>query len=236
MKAKKSLLLVVLTLALLAVALILPAAAFGKSDLNKPVSWVSVGTNTNRLLLDSEPADGAILHAGTTAKVQKLADGSVRGEVVVKVFRELWALDPVNHPLDLTLFNYVVKTSAFTFGPYPAYAEFFFAAPGNWPEADLGLPPGWWFDYEGAAVADFVAYVPVSEYPELLPWVALYLDAGSPVVPYRFMFIDSDEPGRADVMLNWLFVGFPTMPWMQTFWAVPITNGNIQVHVGVQQD
>jgi len=50
MNAKKSLLLIVLVLALLAVALIVPAAASGKSD-NKPISWATWGRNVQTTTL-----------------------------------------------------------------------------------------------------------------------------------------------------------------------------------------
>jgi hypothetical protein len=240
MKAKKPLLALVITLALLAVALILPAVASGKpAGPSKPVSWVSVGVNTNNSMLNDEPADQVMLHGGIAAKVQKAGD-SVRGQVVVKVFRELWALDPDNHPEDLTMFQYVVKGSDFSspdfwdgpFSPHPlAQANFFLAAPGNWPP-DLGPAPDWWASYAGAGVADFVVYVPISEYPELLPWPKYFGDV--PSIPYRFMCIDSGEPGKSDVLLSWLPVyveglGFfwtPTVDW------APIPAGNIQVHVG----
>jgi hypothetical protein len=227
MKAKKPLVVVVVALALLAVALILPAAASGKPDLDKPVSWVSVGTNCWL-------PDG--FHGGTEAKVEKFADGTLSGKVIVKVLREFYPPDP-------TPFHYVVKTSDFTSPdwwdyapPGLAYSDFFYATAGNWP-ADLGgasSAPEWWFDYEGAAVADFVAYVPVSEYPESLPWLVFFRPPftdpfpAAPSIPLRFMFIDSGKSGRADVMLNWLFVG----SWMDTVWTVPIQAGNIQVHVG----
>ncbi len=81
MKATKPLLLVALTLVLLAVALILPAAAFGKPASNPPVSWVKVSTS-------SWLEDGFHAGHGTKANVQKLANGKLSGQVVVKVFRE----------------------------------------------------------------------------------------------------------------------------------------------------
>ncbi len=235
MKGKKALVLVVLTLALLAVALILPAAAYGKCPADKPVSWVSVCTSYRF----------PDMRGSTVANVQQLADKSLRGQVVVGVFREFWPLG--EDPEDLTRFDYVVKTRAFTSPDfwdydspdnplYPglAHADFFFATANNWP-ADLGEAPEGW-PYGGAAVADFVAYVPISEYPEALPWLAYYrtpmADYDSPSIPLRFMFIDSGKRGRADVMLSWLFVGDPTAPWVPTAWTVPIQSGNIQVHVG----
>jgi hypothetical protein len=228
MRVKQPLLLIVLTLVLLAVALILPAAAFGKSDLNKPVSWVKV--NTNGWSPDSNFPDLKD-HGATVARVEQLADGSLRGQVAVKIFREFWP-DTNGDP---TLFRYTVKTRAFTSsdwwdypgGPFAlAHGDFFVANANNWP-ADLGTAPAWWASYKGAAVADFVAYVPVSQYPESLPWPKLY-EAGTPSIPYRFMFIDFGRSGKADVMLNWLFVGF----WMPAGWNGPIQAGNIQVHVG----
>lgn len=245
MRAKKPLIVLVVTLALLAVALILPAAAFGKTaDLNKPVSWVSVGINSNSSGLPD-------FHGGVTAKVQRLADGpvtddNVRGQVVIKVFREFW---PEFWPLGgaLVQFKYVVKSSTFYspgwwdyFPPGLARADFFTAAEGNWP-ADLGAAPAGW-PYKGAAVADFVVYVPVSQYPESLPWVWLYThnpdpDLVPPSIPYRFMFIDCGEPGATDLWQSWLFTG---VGWEATQFdpavtpgdPVPIQSGNIQVHVG----
>jgi hypothetical protein len=223
MKAKRPLLLVVLTLVLLAVALALPAAAFGKPAANTPVSWVKV--NTNYWL------EGGF-HGSTEANVQKLANGELRGQVVVKVFRE-------SYDGGQTWFHYVVKTGAFTSplywdapeSPFPlAHSDFFIANPGNCP-AGLGIDPTLWASYKGAAVADFVAYVPRSQYPKDLPWIALY-PPETPSVPLRFMFIDSCKPGKPDVMLNWLFVGDPVAPWMPTIWTVPIQSGNVQVHVG----
>lgn len=230
MKAKKLLLLIVLILVLLAVALILPATAFGAGS--PPVSWVKV--NTNGWSPDSNFPDLKD-HGATVARVQQLADGSLRGQVAVKIFREFWP-DTNGDP---TLFRYIVKTKSFTspdYWDYPggpfalAHGDFFVATPDNWP-ADLGTPPSWWASYEGAAVADFVAYVSVSQYPESLPWVAFY-PPETPSIPYRFMFIDFGRSGRADMMLNWLFVGLPEMPWMPAGWNGPIQAGNIQVHVG----
>src|SRR5665647_1000839 len=189
MRVKQPLLLIVLTLVLLAVALILPATAFGKSDLNKPVSWVKV--NTNGWSPDSNFPDLKD-HGATVARVEQLADGSLRGQVAVKVFREFWP-DTNGDP---TLFRYTVKTSAFTSpdwwdfrgGPFAlAHGDFFVANANNWP-ADLGTAPSWWASYKGAAVADFVAYVPVSEYPQPPPpLVSLYLSADplTPSIPYR---------------------------------------------------
>jgi hypothetical protein len=222
MKAKKTLVLVVITLTLLAVALILPAAAYGKCPTNKHVSWVSVCTSYRF----------PDMRGSTVANVLQLADESLRGQVVVGVFREFWPLG--EDPEDLTRFDYVVKTDSFTaldfwdapLGPHLAHADFFFATTDNWP-ADLGEAPEWWPDYKGAAVADFVAYVPVSQYPELLPWPKFFGDI--PSIPYRFMFIDSGKRGRADVMLNWLI---SDVGWQPTVWTVPIQTGYIQVHVG----
>ena len=239
MKAKKPLLLIVLTLILLAVALILPAVALGKPALNPPVSWVKVGVSGQSP--DSNFPNLRDFHA-TAAYVQQLADKSLRGQVVVSVFREFWP-DANGDPV---LFRYTVKTRAFTsldWWDYPggplalAHGKFFIAKANNWP-ADLGPAPSWWASYKGAAVADFVAYVPISEYPQPLPpWVGYYLASEplTPSIPYRFMFIDSCKPGKGDVMLNWLFVGGPPaypLPWMPTGWDVPIQAGYIQVHVG----
>jgi hypothetical protein len=234
MKAKKPLLLIVLTMILLAVALLLPAAAFGKPASNPPVSWVTVGVSGR-----SPDANfpGLTDLGATAACVQQLADKSLRGQVVVSVLREFWAIPPATSP---TLFRYTVKTSAFTSpdwwdfsgGPIAlAHGDFFIAKANNWP-ADLGPAPSWWASYKGAAVADFVAYVPVSQYPALLPWVGYYLagDPLTPSIPYRFMFIDSCKPGKGDVMLNWL-IGSSGW-WEPTIWAVPIQAGYIQVHVG----
>jgi hypothetical protein len=142
------------------------------------------------------------------------------------------------------MFHYVVRTSDFTspdwwdyFPPGLAYSDFFFATAGNWP-ADLGgalSAPPWWSDYEGASVADFVAYVPVSEYPESLPWLDNYRFPDppyiAPSIPLRFMFIDAGKSGKTDVMLNWLFVGLPGMPWYRTVWTVPVQHGHVQVQV-----
>ncbi len=231
MRAKKPLLVLVLTLALIAVALILPAAAYGKSAA-KAVSWVKV--NTNCRLPDSNFPD-LTFHGATVARVEQLADESLRGRVIVKVFREFYPMGTAQAP---TLFRYTVKSKYFASPdwwdyepPGVSHADFFIAAAGNWP-ADLGPVPDWWAGYRGAAVADFVAYVPITQYPENLPWLAFYTPYGTPSIPYRFMFIDSGKSGRADVMLNWLFVGLPGMPWMPTVWTVPIQSGNIQVHVG----
>ncbi len=230
MRAKKPLFVIVLTLILLAVALILPATAIGAGK--QPVSWVKV--NTNGWYPDSNFPDLKD-HGATVARVEQLADDSLRGQVAVKVFREFYPMGPEQTP---TLFRYIVKARAFTspdywdapLGPHLAHADFFVATPDNWP-VDLGTAPSWWASYKGAAVADFVAYVPVSQYPESLPWVALY-PPDTPSIPYRFMFIDFGKSGKADVMLNWLFVGLPGLPWLQTVWTVPIQAGNIQVHVG----
>lgn len=226
-KAKKPLLITVFAVVLLAVALVLPAVTWGKPTTpaaNKPVSWVSVGTN---FWQGDDPGE---FHGGTAAKVQKLADNSVRGQVVVKVFREFWLTGEDD---TATLFHYFVKTKDFAspdFWDAPlgyglAHADFYVGAEGNaWP-ADLGDEPEGW-PFEGAAIADFVAYVPVSEYPESLPWVGWFGDV--PSIPYRFMFVDFGEPGAADLMLNWLFIG----SWYPTVWVTPIPAGNIQVHVG----
>ena len=137
MKGKKALIAVVLTLALLAVALIL-AAAFGKAAEcrhSNPVSWVSVCTSYRF----------PDMRGSTVANVQQLADKSLRGQVAVGVFREFWPLG--EDPEDLTRFDYVVRTNAFTSPdwwdyvtpdwPGVAYSDFFVAKADNWP-ADLG--------------------------------------------------------------------------------------------------
>ena len=240
MKAKKSLLVVVLSLVLLAVALILPAAASSEPaepGEDQPVSWVKAYT-TYRF------SDG--FRGATEASVRTLADKSLKGQVVVKVLRESYLIDGTR-----TWSDYAVETRAFTSpdfwdapgSPYPlAQAHFFFAREDNWP-ADLGSAPSWWSAYKGAAVADFVAYVPVSEYLSEYsesppPWVGLYLlnDPAPPSIPYRFMFIDSGRSGEddSDLLLNWLFVGDPTTPWYPSIWTdVAIVHcGSILVHVG----
>jgi hypothetical protein len=229
MKAKKPLIVAVLTLALLAVALILPAAASGAKPAGpgdeQRTSWVEANTHYRF-------SDG--LHGTTVASVRKLADNSLTGQVVVAVLCEPCLVDGSR-----TWFKYRLETRAFTsrlfwdarLSPLPAHAEFFFAGKNNWP-ADLGSDPSWWSDYEGAAVADFIAYVPVSEYPESLPWVALY-PPGTPSIPCRFMFIDSGKSGEDDLMLSWRFVGDPTALWYPTIWQqAPIHHGNVRVHVG----
>jgi hypothetical protein len=237
MKAKKPLLLVALTLILLAMALLVPAAAFGKPAPNPPVSWVKVATDYS--FPDSD-FPGLTDRGATVACVQQLADKSLRGQVVVSSLREYWAIEPSTTP---TLFRYTLRTNAFTspdfwdaqYGPHLAHADFFVANKNNWP-ADLGGTPDWWADYKGAAVADFVAYIPVSQYPASLPWLVYYrtpfADYDCPSIPLRFMFIDSCRLGRPDVMLNWLFIGDPTTPWMPTVWTVPIQSGFVEVHVG----
>jgi len=234
MKAKKPLLVIVLALALLAVALLLPTAAFGKPAPNPSVNWVNVST------MGQSPDTnfpGLTDLGATVACVRQLADKSLKGTVVVSVLREFWAIPPATTP---TLFRYTVKASAFTspdYWDYPggpialAHGSFFIANKNNWP-ADLGPAPTWWASYKGAAVADFVAYVPVSRYPANLPWIGYYLaaDPDMPCVPYRFMFIDSCKPGKGDVELNWL-IGASGW-WEPTIWGVPIQSGCIQVHVG----
>ena len=96
------------------------------------------------------------------------------------------------------------------------------------------------YTYAGAEIADFVAYIPF----------APTLDAPVPSVAARFVFIDFGEPGRNDLMQYYLYV--PIAPgWLEwipynmaddAFYAdhpdylpgdpIPVTNGNIQVHVG----
>ncbi len=241
MKAKKALVLVVLTVALLAVALILPAAAFGKAaNPNQPVSWVNIGDNSNG-------ADLPDSHGGLTAKVEKFADDSVRGEVLIKVLREFW---PDEAPG--VRFHYLVKTRDFTsdwwdswleayYGLPDDNAEFYVASDDNWP-AELGERPQGW-PYGGAAVADFVVYVPISEYKQIPPWLGLYLrnEPPPPSIPYRFMFIDRGGPGATDLTQSWLVVdlGF-WHGWYATQFdpavtpgdPVPTGAGNVQVHVG----
>jgi hypothetical protein len=103
MKAKKPLLVIVLTLALLAVALILPAAAFGKApNPNQPVAWVSAYTNSN----NSGFAEG--WRVTLTANVKLLGNGELVGHVVNRLYlrgvgTERWVMHPVQS--DWTLFT-----------------------------------------------------------------------------------------------------------------------------------
>jgi hypothetical protein len=176
-----------------------------------------------------------------------LADNSLEGQVIVKVLRESYLIDGARR-----WFDYAVESRTFASpdfwdapgSPYPlAQEHFFYAGEDNWP-ADLGSAPSWWSDYKGAAIADFVAYVPVSEYfseyqESPPPWVELYLrnDPRPPSIPYRFMFIDTGKyggEGHHDLLLNWLFVGDPTTPWNPTVWTSTALfhSGDILVHVG----
>jgi hypothetical protein len=80
MKAKKPLLVLVVTLALLAVALILPAAGYGKAPDN-PVAWVNAYTNSNHTTVDQYGAKISL-----SADVKLLGSGELVGNVVNKVY------------------------------------------------------------------------------------------------------------------------------------------------------
>jgi len=84
MKAKKSLLVVALTLVLIAVALILPAAASGAKPAepldNKPVAWVNAYTNSNHTIVESEGVKVSL-----SANVKLLGSGELVGNVVYEL-------------------------------------------------------------------------------------------------------------------------------------------------------
>jgi hypothetical protein len=91
MKAKKPLLLIVLTLVLLAAALILPATAFGAG--RQPVAWVTYASGVR-----------APLHEFVTATVKQLSDGTTVGRMQFKLFSEAAVITSTTFDKDYTKF------------------------------------------------------------------------------------------------------------------------------------
>jgi hypothetical protein len=86
MKAKKPLLLFVLTLVLLVVALILPAAASASTPgPKKPLNWASAGGNTNNTFVNLE--DGVTFQGGYSYLVKELSDHSLVGHVQIDIVK-----------------------------------------------------------------------------------------------------------------------------------------------------
>jgi hypothetical protein len=223
---RRSVVLVVIILALLAVALILPTAASGKAA---DSSWVRGAANQNNAFL---PFDW---HAGMSINVQKTGD-DVKGIVIQKVLRS-----PDGY-------HYLLNSKAFTdpfWSPDVEGVHFYhgedYAA---LEDPDLQYPAG--EDYlpegiENAEVADVIVFYPVSQFP---------FDLGLPsgfALPYRIVLFDYGEPGKGvdlvqvfvpDLATSWwapnsadpgLFMGLPESEWA---YPDPILSGNIQVHVG----
>jgi hypothetical protein len=95
-KAKKPLLLILLTMILLAVALILPAAAWGKPAAppdNQPKGWVTYASGVR------EP-----VHEMVTATVKQLSDGTTVGRMQFKLFYEAAVMTSVAFRDDYTAF------------------------------------------------------------------------------------------------------------------------------------
>ena len=84
-KAKKSFVLIVVTLVLVAVALLLPAAAFGKADANnnKALNWVTYGGNSNNIYIDTEGWQG-----GSSQLVKQLTDLSTVGHLTIHTMKD----------------------------------------------------------------------------------------------------------------------------------------------------
>jgi len=80
MKAKKPFLLAALIVALLIVALVVPAGASAKQEPNdnKPVNWASHGENTNNFFHD----DDLVFQGGHSVLIKELTDESLVGHAV----------------------------------------------------------------------------------------------------------------------------------------------------------
>jgi hypothetical protein len=227
MKGKKPLLLAVLVVALLAVGLIVPVAAFGANP-NQPVNWVTGNYNTNSVYLPWE------LHIGFTVNVQRGTEQTdVKGFVLQEVMREpLYDADGNLNPF---AFAPVVRRAT-EFSPKPDEAWF-------WMLTELEPP---YFenyarfyegtgDYAGANVAEFIIYLPVDFLADFNPGLPFT------TMPHRYRIYDFGEPGRDDLVQvegwslsdpddfespwTWvpaLFLGTP----------VPVPAGNFQVHIG----
>jgi hypothetical protein len=216
MKLKKPLLLVVLTLVLLAVALILPATGYGKAAPDN--SWASININSNHLLLPT--------HTGMTGKVQLSAGGTLTGQVILKDLR--WYENGA-----WVHFKTTLDTFADVYGIY------FFAPPiichgEDYPGVLLGD-----YDYTKADIAEFVAYVPNPAFDPNDPTLA------PPSIALKFLWIDFGQPGKITNLEQWyVFMpppGSPTPEWVPQDIVpgylpygvpVPIPNGHVLVHVG----
>ena len=103
----------------------------------------------------------------------------------------------------------------------------------------LGLPATF-ATFADADIADFVAYVPIEQLPAA--WLPL-LPTGVDSLPMRYVLLDFGEPGAGDRFMAFAFVptADPNDPTTYWIWApmnipddpVPVSNGNVQVHVGV---
>jgi len=203
MKAKKPLLLSVFILALLAVALIVPAVAFGANP-NQPVASASAGANGNNTYLP----DG---QAGYSVAVQQLGElgvGPLRGHVAIKSIK--YVDNPLGPQGKYLWFgtDFLTASSAPVFDP--SYVPVFDSDNGN----------AMFYALLDVKVLDGELFPPEWQYEE----TGLYL--------YQFFLVDSGEPGIGTdymVVLMWLQLApdvYIPVPAMDQY--VPV--GNVQIH------
>lgn len=176
----------------------------------QPVNWASLRTNTNNVLLPYG------MHQGTSGKVQRFAEGTLTGQVLLKALRGLDEFGMRLHSL--------MRLDTFTCEDW------------GFDQADFYHGVG---DYEGADIAEVVGYLPNPAYDPENP------DMGPAMIPLKFLWVDFGEPGKADLMQWYVFTPpneeIPFFHWEPQLiiegvipWGdpIPIPNGNIQVHVG----
>jgi hypothetical protein len=214
MKAKKPLLLAVLIVALLAVALILPGVATGKSD-SQPMNWVKGNYNTNNTGLPE-------VLGGFTINVAQLAGGTLTGQVVQKVILtdKEW-LQSAPTVRVASVFYDPVWADFYAGWPFfmddeylDNYADFHAAGDSYvWP-ADLPVPKRV-DDYHEGNIANFVAYLP-----------AYFLGLPYPM-PHRYVVIDFAEAGEDDLVqiYGWSPVD-PYDPFGEYSWQPQLVSTN----------
>lgn len=243
MKGKKPLLLAVLVVALLAVALIVPAVASGKSA-NQPVNRVTGNYNSGDLNLPDS-------HAGFTVNVQQGSElTDIKGFELQKIMQRDPEGDFANAPVVRRATEFVLEGPWRSFWSYfgladtylDGYARFYGAGENpscGWGNffPDIFFPPtnlvG--VDLSEANIADFVVSLNASFLPP--PYTF-------DLWPHRYVIVDFDEPGRADLVQLYGYV--PIDEGFGLWWPAllpdgnpdlaPVPAGNFQVHVGESAD
>jgi len=189
MKAKKPFLVIVLTLVLLAVALILPAAASGKQPEeplgNQPVNWVSSSENSNKAFHEVG------WQGGHSYLVKELSDGSVVGHVTFQTMKPRIERGKVSTE-DFTLVDPVFdEVGGFGTDEAGNPCVVFFA----------------WFDVDGDDVWDFPAMIVLvdgGEPPKGLDTQAIYLPGVSGWELWGSLDTPSDAVGNIQIHLGQL--------------------------------
>lgn len=167
MKVKKPLLLVLLVLAVLAVALSLPAATFGKAagpNDNKSLNWVSSGENSNQYFRDID------YQSGHSVLVKELSDHSLVGHMTIHNVK----------PPEGTFFTTVLSAD----DPFDGTLDAFYVDPATNVKVAQFIA---WFDLDGDGVLDLPVKVVLTdggEPPKTMDTQAYYLPGATGWEPF----------------------------------------------------